>query len=406
MNLIPTFENIHEAYQSMKLPIIDNEILKHRKEQMIVMIINLLRVSPRVFHQQLENMKMKPDASRFGLKPRTMMFYASDIDHSMNLLQTLEPVQSLQIDQDLCRLCEEKFLRFSSSQSQFLKKNSSKVMNPHANPHYHSYKNNINNPNLIQNHNYHSQNSMLLNQSQSPINNGNSSNVSRFAYQLGNKKKTMNNIGSSDLGRNNDNYQTLQNVDNQSFVTGIEGNQNYQSNSQIAQDLQGQGDIQMNQIHPIKPKTIQDYNGVKELVVDFVCREDLLLTTLREFFEVFIASIKKDQVFHKDLLDKKYHHIGVCLQFDKHQNVGTVRLILAESTKESQNGLHQIRIDSPIQEEIVQENDLINYNTKNKINQTINNSNKKNHRKANSFIVQISPDKNSLAESQRFFGDD
>lgn len=35
------------------------------------------------------------------------------------------------------------------------------------------------------------------------------------------------------------------------------------------------------------------FSGVKEMVIDFVCREDLNITTLKEFFEVFIASIKK-----------------------------------------------------------------------------------------------------------------
>jgi len=35
------------------------------------------------------------------------------------------------------------------------------------------------------------------------------------------------------------------------------------------------------------------FKGIKEMVVDFVCREDLVITTLREFFEVFIQSIKK-----------------------------------------------------------------------------------------------------------------
>jgi hypothetical protein len=35
-------------------------------------------------------------------------------------------------------------------------------------------------------------------------------------------------------------------------------------------------------------------SGVKEMIIDFVCREDLVITTLKEFFEVFISSIKKE----------------------------------------------------------------------------------------------------------------
>jgi hypothetical protein len=36
------------------------------------------------------------------------------------------------------------------------------------------------------------------------------------------------------------------------------------------------------------------FSGVKEMVIDFVCREDLNITTLKEFFEVFITSLKKE----------------------------------------------------------------------------------------------------------------
>lgn len=44
------------------------------------------------------------------------------------------------------------------------------------------------------------------------------------------------------------------------------------------------------------------FKNVKEMVIDFICREDLIITTLKEFFEIFISSIKKDQVFHSELL--------------------------------------------------------------------------------------------------------
>jgi hypothetical protein len=36
------------------------------------------------------------------------------------------------------------------------------------------------------------------------------------------------------------------------------------------------------------------FGGVKEMVIDFICREDLIITTLKEFFEIFISSIKKE----------------------------------------------------------------------------------------------------------------
>ena len=42
-----------------------------------------------------------------------------------------------------------------------------------------------------------------------------------------------------------------------------------------------------------KKKTLA-FKNVKEMVIDFICREDLIITTLKEFFEIFISSIKKD----------------------------------------------------------------------------------------------------------------
>ena len=41
----------------------------------------------------------------------------------------------------------------------------------------------------------------------------------------------------------------------------------------------------------------------KELEIDFICREDLALTTVREFFEIFVQSVKKEEKFHLYLLN-------------------------------------------------------------------------------------------------------
>jgi hypothetical protein len=49
--------------------------------------------------------------------------------------------------------------------------------------------------------------------------------------------------------------------------------------------------------------TAYSFGDVKQMIIDFACREDLNITTLKEFFEVFINSIKKEQIFHKELLN-------------------------------------------------------------------------------------------------------
>ena len=58
---------------------------------------------------------------------------------------------------------------------------------------------------------------------------------------------------------------------------------------------------------PIKNKLrISTLVGVKMMVIEFLCREDLVITTLREFFEIFISSITKEQHFHTELLSSLY----------------------------------------------------------------------------------------------------
>jgi hypothetical protein len=63
-------------------------------------------------------------------------------------------------------------------------------------------------------------------------------------------------------------------------------------------------------------QTSYTFGGVKEMVIDFVCREDLIITTLKEFFEIFISSIKKEQIFHKELLNPAYNYIGLGIDFN------------------------------------------------------------------------------------------
>ena len=68
------------------------------------------------------------------------------------------------------------------------------------------------------------------------------------------------------------------------------------------------------------------HKGVKEMVIDFICREDLVITTLKEFFEIFISSIKKDQQFHTELLSSNYKYLGISMEFNSLTSVATLRI--------------------------------------------------------------------------------
>ena len=105
LNTIPTLENLQYAYEALDLPTIDQTLLRHRKELMIMMIINLLRVRPKLFLYQVENMRVKYQGNS-GSKPRTMMLYSSDVEACINLLQMAEPMQPLEVSHELCRLTQ------------------------------------------------------------------------------------------------------------------------------------------------------------------------------------------------------------------------------------------------------------------------------------------------------------
>jgi hypothetical protein len=61
---------------------------------------------------------------------------------------------------------------------------------------------------------------------------------------------------------------------------------------------------------------VKKYSKVKQMTIDYYCREDLTVTTLKEFFEIFISSLKKEQAFHQELTSALYQHVGLSMKFD------------------------------------------------------------------------------------------
>jgi hypothetical protein len=64
------------------------------------------------------------------------------------------------------------------------------------------------------------------------------------------------------------------------------------------------------------------------MTIDYYCREDLAVTTLKEFFEIFISSLKKEQAFHRELIEQNYKHIGLTMKFDQHNTQATLTIFL------------------------------------------------------------------------------
>jgi hypothetical protein len=61
LNQLPTYDNIAQVYRELELPPTLDRYLTHKKEHLIFMIVNLLRVRPKIFMQQMQNLKVKCD---------------------------------------------------------------------------------------------------------------------------------------------------------------------------------------------------------------------------------------------------------------------------------------------------------------------------------------------------------
>ena len=73
--------------------------------------------------------------------------------------------------------------------------------------------------------------------------------------------------------------------------------------------------------------------GAKEMKIDFKIRDDLTLTTLKEFFDILISSVKMDMLFHSELLSDHYQYIGLNLSFNRSEGSATLIIMMAHSVE-------------------------------------------------------------------------
>jgi hypothetical protein len=61
LNNLPSYDNISQIYRELELPAYLEQYNIHKKERLIFMIVNLLRVRPKIFLQQMNYLKNKCD---------------------------------------------------------------------------------------------------------------------------------------------------------------------------------------------------------------------------------------------------------------------------------------------------------------------------------------------------------
>ena len=84
INSLPTLENISQAYRDLDLPQYQDNVLTHKKERLIFMIINLLRVKPKIFLHQMNYLKTKCDMRQ---KPKNLVFLSEDVEVAIDMLR-------------------------------------------------------------------------------------------------------------------------------------------------------------------------------------------------------------------------------------------------------------------------------------------------------------------------------
>ena len=104
LNSLPTYENICTVYYDLNLPTISDRVLTHKKERMVLMIINLLRTNPKIFLTQLNYLKNKCEMRQ---KPKNLVYSVQDVDQAMQRLKAIGSVSALELSEELVDLCKE-----------------------------------------------------------------------------------------------------------------------------------------------------------------------------------------------------------------------------------------------------------------------------------------------------------
>ena len=216
VNTLPTYDNMLIVYMDLRLPYVNQIYLTHKKEQMIFMIINMVRTQPQLY---LHALGILQDRCSQRQNPHNLAFRYEDVQYAIELLKTMEPREPLLLSDDLC-VYSKNLANKSSEQLIPLKRSAQNEV-----------------------------------QSYSPRSK---------KIELKSQQKTL----------------------------------------------------------------ISSYKKVKQMTIDYYCREDLTVTTLKEFFEIFISSLKKDQAFHQELISDLYQEIGLSMKFDQNNTQATLTIFL------------------------------------------------------------------------------
>ena len=83
-----------------------DRLLNHRKERMFFMIVNLLRLRPHIFMEQVSAFKARCDMRQTAARG-LIVFSGEDVDAAMEMLSSTLQTHPLELNNDLVSLCKE-----------------------------------------------------------------------------------------------------------------------------------------------------------------------------------------------------------------------------------------------------------------------------------------------------------
>lgn len=99
VNTLPTYDNMLIVYTDLRLPPISPKYLQHKKEQMIFMIINMVRTQPSLY---LHALSILQDRCSQRQNPHNLAFRCEDVGYAIEMLRSMEPRESFALSEDLC----------------------------------------------------------------------------------------------------------------------------------------------------------------------------------------------------------------------------------------------------------------------------------------------------------------
>ena len=99
VNTLPTYENVFQVYNELQLPQVNFIQLPHKKEQMVFMIINMIRHKPQLY---LHALSILQDRCSQRQTPHNLSFKVEDVGFAIEMLNNLDPRAPLNLAEDLC----------------------------------------------------------------------------------------------------------------------------------------------------------------------------------------------------------------------------------------------------------------------------------------------------------------